>query len=219
MDNHYHTTPPPHYLTTMIRTILFDFGNVVAFFDHQRAIRQLLPHTDRTPEQLLQVMYYNNLEYRYECGELTTDEVFAVAQEVGGLRCTKEQFVAAFADIFWPNLPVADLVARLKRNGYRLVLASNTNVVHYERYREQFKDTLAHFDAIAVSHEAGARKPHPKFFEYAHRLAGCEKAECVFVDDLMDNVAAARDYGWNAVQYTKFDDLIPDLRAAGVQVE
>ena len=38
----------------MIKTILFDFGNVVAFFDHQRAIRQLLPHTDRTPEQLIE---------------------------------------------------------------------------------------------------------------------------------------------------------------------
>ena len=35
----------------MIKTLLFDFGNVVAFFDHDRAVRRLLPHTDLTAEQ------------------------------------------------------------------------------------------------------------------------------------------------------------------------
>ena len=48
----------------MIKTILFDFGNVLAFFDHQRAVRQLLPYTDRTAEELVKLIYYNNLEYR-----------------------------------------------------------------------------------------------------------------------------------------------------------
>ena len=55
------------------RTILFDFGNVIAFFDHQRAIRRLLPLSKLTlPREMVKVMYDNNLEYRYECGEVTT---------------------------------------------------------------------------------------------------------------------------------------------------
>jgi len=203
----------------MIKTILFDFGNVVAFFDHQRGLRRLLPHTDHTPEQLVGLMSYNNLEYRYECGELTTDEVFAMAREAGGFRCSQAEFVDAFCDIFWPNAPMEDLIPRLKRNGYRLVLASNTNAAHYDRYRQQFQEVLRHFDAIAVSHQAGARKPHAKFFEYAHRLTGSDKAECVFVDDLVDNVAAARDFGWRAIHYTRFDDLVPELRTLGVKVD
>jgi glucose-1-phosphatase len=203
----------------MIRTILLDFGNVVAFFDHERAIRRLLTHTDRSAEELWRLFYQDGLADRYECGRVTTDELFAVARDRGGLRCTQAEFVDAFCDIFWPNPPMADLIPRLKANGYRLVLASNTNAAHYERYREQFKDLLSYFDAIAVSHEAGARKPHPAFFEYAHALAGDERNECLFVDDLLANVAAARGFGWNAIHYTRFDDLIPHLRAAGVRVE
>ena len=39
------------------------------------------------------------------------------------------------------------------------------------------------------------------------------------VDDLLANVAAARGFGWNAIHYARFDDLIPHLRAAGVRVE
>jgi putative hydrolase of the HAD superfamily len=202
-----------------IKTILFDFGNVVAFFDHERAVRRMLPHTDRTAEQLWQLVYADRLEDRYECGELTTDEVFTLARDKGGLTCSRAEFVDAFCDIFWPNPPMADLIPRLKAAGYRLVLASNTNAAHYERYREQFKDLLSHFDAIAVSHEAGARKPHPRFFDYAHRLTTCEKDECLFVDDLLANVTAAREFGWNAIHYTRFDGLMPELRAAGVRVD
>jgi len=203
----------------MIKTILFDFGNVLAFFDHQRALRRLHPHAKVSPEEMIQLMYYNNLEYRYECGEMTTDDVYKVACDRAGLSCSKEEFVDAFCDIFWANPPIADLVPRLKANGYRLVLASNTNEAHYARYREQFKEVLKHFDAIAVSHEAGARKPAVKFFAHAHALAKCEKNECVFVDDLLDNVKAAREFGWHAVQYTKFDELIPELRKVGVSVD
>jgi FMN phosphatase YigB (HAD superfamily) len=203
----------------MIRTVLFDFGNVVAFFDHDRAVRRLLAHTDRTAAELWRLLYEDNLEDRYECGQATTDELFAVARDRGGLRCDRAEFVNAFCDIFWPNPPMADLIPRLKANGYRLVLASNTNAAHYERYREQFQDVLGHFDAIAVSHEAGARKPHPRFFEYAHKLAGYDKAECLFVDDLLANVAGAREFGWNAILYTRFDELVPELRAAGVRVD
>jgi putative hydrolase of the HAD superfamily len=203
----------------MIKTILFDFGNVVAFFDHRRGLQRLLPHTDRTPEQLVGLIHYNDLAIRYECGELTTEDVFAAAREVGGVRCSQDDFVSAFCDIFWPNPPMEDLIPRLKRSGYRLVLASNTNAAHYARFRQQFRDVLGHFDAIAVSHEARARKPQAKFFEYAHKLAGCDKAECVFVDDLLENVTAAREFGWRAIQYTRFDDLVPELRKLGMGVD
>ena len=190
---------------------------MVAFFDHDRAIRRLLAHTDRTAEAALsRLVYQDNLADRYECGEVTTDELFAVARDRGGLRCSQAEFVDAFCDIFWPNPPMADLIPRLKANGYRLVLASNTNAAHYEHYREQFKEVLRHFDAIAVSHEAGARKPHPAFFDYAHRLAGCRTDECLFVDDLSDNVTAAREFGWRAIHFTRFDDLVPALRRMGI---
>jgi putative hydrolase of the HAD superfamily len=201
----------------MIKTILFDFGNVVAFFDHERALRHLVRHTDRTAEELLQFVYQDDLAYRYERGQVTTAELFRLSQERGGLRCTLDEFVFAFCDIFWPNPPMADLIPRLKRSGYRLVLASNTNEAHYAHYRKAFRELLAHFDAISVSHEAGARKPDADFFEYTHRLTGSDKAECVFVDDLADNVAAARAFGWQAIHYTGYDQLLSELKGLNIR--
>jgi glucose-1-phosphatase len=203
----------------MIRTIYLDFGNVVAFFDHDRTIQRLLPHSDLSAPALLALMYTDDLAVRYECGLATTDEVFAVGRDRGGLRCTRAEFEAAFCEIFWPNPPMAELVPRLKANGYRLVLASNTNAAHYAKYKDQFRAELAHFDAIVVSHEAAARKPQPAFFEYAHRFAESAKAECVFVDDVAENVEAAEAFGWQAVQYTSFEAMVAGLKGLGVKVD
>jgi putative hydrolase of the HAD superfamily len=203
----------------MIKTVVFDFGNVLVFFDHRRALDRLVTHTDRTGEELMRLVYHDDLAYRYERGQVTTAELFRLGCERGGLRCNEREFIAAFCDIFWPNPPMADLVPRLKRNGYRLVLASNTNDAHYAHFREAYRDLLRHFDAISVSHEAGARKPEPEFFAHTHRLTGSEKSECVFVDDLAENVAAARRFGWRGIQYTGFDELVSQLNGLGVRLE
>ena len=89
------------------------------------------------------------------------DEVYAVARDRAGLTCSKEEFVDAFCDIFWPNPPMVDLIPRLKASGYRLVLASNTNEAHYNAYREAFsKDTPRPLDAISVSHRSRRQKAH-----------------------------------------------------------
>ena len=40
----------------MIQTIFFDFGNVLAFFDHQRAIRELVKFTDLPAAELMRCL-------------------------------------------------------------------------------------------------------------------------------------------------------------------
>ena len=200
----------------MPQTIFFDFGNVVGFFDHQRAVRRLLAHTDLTAAELYARFYAGDLETRYECGAITTDEFFAEVKPLGRLTCSQAEFVGAFGDIFWPNPPVADLIPRLKAAGHRLFLASNTNDAHFVKFRAMFAATLDHFDGIAVSHEAKARKPTPAFFEYARLLAGAAPAECLLIDDLEVNVAGARAAGWDAILYQRFDDLTAELGKRGL---
>lgn len=202
----------------MIKTILFDFGNVLAFFDHQRAVRQMLAYTDQTAAELTRILYYDHLETQYECGQLTTQEVFTAARNYGHLRCDLTQFIQMFCDIFWLNPPMADLVPRLAPT-YRLVLASNTNDAHYTHYRQQFAETLKHFSKIVVSHEAGVRKPNENFFAYAQQFTQCEPHECLFIDDMPENVAAAQAFGWNAVQYTTFDDLMVAFARLGIRID
>ena len=201
----------------MIRTIIFDFGNVVAFFDHGRALRQLARFTDMDPVELGLVLYGSPIEDAYERGAVSTAEYVREAKLNGRLTCTDDEFLAAFVDIFWPNPEVIDLIPRLKPR-YRLMLASNTNDAHFTKFTRQFPDALGHLDHLGTSHRAGARKPEPAYFANVHRFAAAEPSECLFVDDLPVNVEAAERFGWQGVVYRPDGSLPAALRARGVDI-
>jgi putative hydrolase of the HAD superfamily len=200
-----------------IRTILFDFGNVIGFFDHGHAVRKLSAYTDMPPVELALELYGGPLEDDYDRGVISTAEYVRAARLNGRLSCTDEEFLDAFCDIFWPNHEVCRLVPRLKPR-YRLVLASNTNEAHSARFRRTFADTLKYFDALGMSFRAGSRKPHREFYEHCQTLAGCAPDECLYVDDLPANVEAARKFGWQAIVYRDYPDLLARLLQHGVEV-
>lgn len=199
----------------MIRTILFDFGNVLAFFDHGRALEKLKHHTTIPPAELGLILYGGELELAYECGQIRTPRYFEVGKEDGRLTCGLPEFIAAFVDIFIENHRVTSLIPALKKN-YRLVLASNTNEAHFTHYRKQFRHFLDLFDYCIVSHEVGARKPARAFYEQCQKHANCEPGECLFVDDLPSNVHAAEAFGWKGIVLTTPEDLITRMTEAGV---
>lgn len=201
----------------MIRTVIFDFGNVVAFFDHGRALRQLAAFTDMDPVELGLVLYGSPIEDAYERGAIPTAEYVREALLNGRLTCTPDEFLARYCDIFWPNPDVMALVPRLKPR-YRLVLASNTNDAHFGRFAADYAAVFAHFDHLGTSHRAGARKPEPAFFAHVQQFAHADPAECLFLDDLPVNVEAAQRFGWHGIVYRPDGTLPEKLRAAGVEI-
>lgn len=65
----------------------------------------------------------------------------------------------------------------------------------------------AHVDGIAYSAALGARKPEEAFYRLAMEQVGAVPEEIGFVDDVADNVAAARRAGWRAAQFTGAETL------------
>jgi FMN phosphatase YigB (HAD superfamily) len=201
----------------MIRTIFFDFGNVIGFFDHQRAIEKLVKFTDLNAIELSLRLYGGPIVDDYEIGKITTAEYVREAKLNGRLTCTQDEFLACFCDIFWRNPEVCDIIPKLKPR-YRVVLASNTVDAHFRRYVADYADVFVHFNHLVASHHARARKPHMEFFTYAHQFALAEPDECLFVDDLDVNIETAEHFGWKGIVYRPEGTLVDKLRQAGVQI-
>lgn len=199
----------------MIRTIFFDFGNVLAFFDHWRTIRRLTAFTDMSGNDIYATLYGEPLEDAYEHGAISTERYVSEAIRLARLRCTPEQFLEMFRDIFTPNPDVLDLIPRLAKS-YRLCLASNTNDAHFRHYCQHYRETLAHFSALPTSHQAGHRKPAAGFFEYCQRFAEAPPEACAFVDDIAGNVEAGKQHGWLGIHYQHGQKLADVLRLSGI---
>lgn len=190
----------------MIRTIVLDFGNVIGHFDHAIACAALALQSPLGPDDIRAAVHDGPLEDAFERGDLTSDQFVREAVKAIKYRGGDAEFVAAYSDIFTANDAVCAVLPALARK-YRLVLASNTNPLHARQFRRQFREAMGFFTALGLSFEAKARKPEPAFFRYVQGMTAARPQECLFFDDIIDNVEAARAIGWNAHVYTPDLDL------------
>src|SRR5262245_14495417 len=123
-----------------IRAIIFDFGNVIGFFDHRRATRRLAAETGLPDEFWYRQMMDSALEDEYESGPISSAEFLQRGRRATGCDVPDALLAEAYGDIFWANTQVCDLVSRLKGR-YRLLLGSNTTDLHARQFLRQFADT------------------------------------------------------------------------------
>ena len=202
--------------------IVFDFGNVVAFFDHMRACRRLaaLSSEGLGASDVYERVFESGVEEAYDRGRSSTEEFLRAVRErvgVGPGRASDAELSEAWCDIFWPNEAAERVIRRIKAAGYPLVLASNTNALHYDWFRPRFP-VLDLFDELILSHEVRARKPDSAFYARCTESCGLPASSLVYVDDLEVLVRAGEEFGMRAVWYRQATDLAGELRALGVDV-
>ena len=199
-----------------IKALVFDFGNVVGFFSHRRASERIAALAGSDADKGHRVLFGGALEDDYESGRLSTAAFLAEVRQACGLTCADEVIAEAYADIFWPNADVCELLPHLAEV-CPLLLLSNTTELHTRQFRAQFDGALRHFRHLILSHEVGVRKPRREIYAHAQRLAGCAPQELVFIDDLPANVEGARACGWQGLVYTNAEELRRQLAALGIQ--
>jgi putative hydrolase of the HAD superfamily len=201
--------------------LIFDLGNVVAFFDYMRACERFGAHLGLSGENFRDRILdrgFQPLMVEFESGRIAPEDFAHKVMAMGGLDLSYQGFVFDWQDIFWLNEPVAALIRFLKSRGYPLLLGSNTNVLHAAHFRRQFADTLNRLNHIIVSYEVGSMKPDRRFYEACVVAAGKSAGSCVFIDDLEENVDGARRAGLTGLHYVDTPALIADLRRLGVEV-
>lgn len=98
------------------------------------------------------------------------------------------------------------LVRRAKGHGIHTALLSNS---WGNNYPQDLFDGM--FDVVVISGEVGMRKPDAEIFHHALAQLGLAAGQCVFVDDLMPNVVAARQLGFVAVHHTDYPTTAGEL--------
>jgi HAD superfamily hydrolase (TIGR01509 family) len=98
---------------------------------------------------------------------------------------------------------------------YPLFLLSNTNALHFDYIQENYP-VLKHFFQFILSYKVGSRKPEKGIYEYLLQQAGLPPEQILFIDDKMPFVAAAREHGIQAWQFTSREALQQQLIEAGL---
>lgn len=201
----------------MIRALLFDMGNVLIHFSHERMYRQLGELVGRDGAEVERWMHETGLFEGYETGRVTTDELRREFGRLADREMEGASLDCAASDIFWANESMEPVIDRLATSGLPLVLVSNTCETHFRWVSERFP-VLRHFKRRVLSFEVGACKPAAAIFEAAARAAGVAPAECFFTDDTPGHVEAARQLGFDAVVFQSASQVITELETRGLNL-
>ncbi|MEJ6791436.1 MAG: HAD family phosphatase [Lacinutrix sp.] len=193
----------------MIKTILFDFGDVFINLDKQGAMENVLElfEIDELSEDLIAI---NTL---YEQDLLSTEEFLDFYTE-NFPKLSKQQIIEAWNYIIcdFPPNRLSFIEALAKENKYNLILLSNTNELHIDCIKKQvsfYNDFKSCFKHFYLSHEIMLRKPNTDIFEFVLNENSLKAEECLFIDDTLENTEAAAKLGfhvWN--NNPKTEDIV-----------
>jgi FMN phosphatase YigB (HAD superfamily) len=199
--------------------IFFDLGNVLCFFSRPQEIRQVSEVSGVPEDKVKDVLIgSHSILWAYERGELNDEQFYSEFCRLTDSRPDMAALLNADSDIFTLNYELLPLIAHLEDSGLPLGVLSNISPSHWRQVTDGRYAILPRaFKKLALSYEIGVQKPDEKIYRRATELAGVPADRIFFVDDIEKNVAAACQFGWDAVQYTTSDALEQELRKRGVR--
>ena len=193
----------------MYNTVVFDLGGVIINLNVPRCVenfKRLMPEEnirnvlgiDDEGEGVVAVSAATKqLMHDFEYGNISPEEFLTTLQKYCFEGTTQEQIHAAWLSML-DTLPQErlDYIASLREKGYRTILLSNSNELHWEPIWKQYR-LGEYFDAVFASHHLHIAKPNKEIFEHVVREAQVDCAHTIYVDDLEKNRRAGELYaGW-----------------------
>jgi len=136
----------------------------------------------------------------------------------GKLGVSKPKAPSLWADAFKaayvPREDMFSLAERLRKNGYKTALLSNTEAVAM-RYFYQLQYDM--FDVLVFSCAEGMRKPKRKIYELTIQKLGSQPSQSVFIDDKMEYINGAKEAGLNTILFENINQLKNALVELGVE--
>ena len=199
----------------MIKTLIFDLGGVIVPLDFPRAFQEISSFTPHPAEEIQRRIAATDLYVRSELGQISAAEFMSEMSRQLDLAADEATFRRIWCSVFPPRTLIEDQWLEQLHTRYRILMLSNTNVIHFEMIRESYP-ILRHFDGFVLSYEVGHMKPAPQIYREAIRQAGCRPEECFFTDDTAANVEGALREGLDAVRFVSGEQLRAELAARGV---
>jgi FMN phosphatase YigB (HAD superfamily) len=176
---------------------VFDFGGVVIKWKNNNPIFDYVADRYGIPRAEMRRVLGLALP-RLETGDVSMREFLEEALGEFGKRLRKGDspdglWTLPFERLVKFRVGTVELVASLRRRGYRVYLFSNTSLPHVKLLRRNGWDKL--FDGFLSSCELRSMKPSATAFGRALAEIGANPSDVVFIDDREENVKGAKDFG------------------------
>ena len=197
----------------MIRNLIFDVGNVLLGYRWYEMLTQDYGLSHEEANRIGNEIFETDLwGVRLDGGKISFEEAI---QEYRSLYPDDfpviEWFLRNGKQMAVKRPEVWEKVVGLKKKGYKIYILSNYSDELFHQHTEgaSFLDVL---DGGVVSCQVKEIKPNRRIYEILLERYDLDPTECLFFDDRADNVEAARNLGFEAIQVTSQEMLNDTLK-------
>lgn len=201
-----------------IKAIVFDLGGVLIDWDPRHMYRSVFDDETEMEHFLTEIatLKWNS---QHDAGLPWAEGVANLSDEHPEYAHLIELYQQRWIEMLkGPIEGTVAILARLKATGHELHALTNwsseTFPIALARY-----EFLSWFEHIVVSGEEKVIKPDPDIYEILLERIGRNAYECVFIDDSMKNIEAARQLGFAGIHFISPEQLASDLAALGVAAD
>lgn len=182
---------------------IFDLGNVIIDIDFKRVLG-VWSNFSGVPLATIEERFTMGESFeKHERGEISDEEFARSISKEMMLTLSFEQFAVGWQSIFVDvREDTLAVMQRLRDQGHRVVILSNTNNLHTAYWPEKFPQVLNAADKAYLSQEIGMRKPEGRIYQYVLDQEKVTVDQAVFFDDNAANIAGAKALGINSVLVT-----------------
>ena len=197
----------------MIKNIIFDLGGVLVDFHPDNTMRDMGLSNEQIHE--LQEKAFAPLWSQLDEGILSKEEIFAamIQKAPEYLKNATEEFLTKRILDTVSSLPYsAEWLKSLKAKGYGIYLLTNYPDFMFSYHWEHTFTFTQYVDGKIVSGVEKLIKPDHRIYRCLMDRYGLVPSECVFTDDRLENIEAAKETSLNAVQFTNYAEVARILR-------
>lgn len=187
------------------KLILFDWGNIVESHQTGYTIYDAYENLFKSLGYNGNKIIYNSLSH-YKLSTITNmkelEKTFNKIKKEFNLTKNFNDFLREYKYYFSKinyYKEVRDYEISLKDKCYIGIL-SNLTILDKERLDNQVG--LNNYDYIFLSFELGYKKTDKKIYEIVSNKIPFKPTNVLFIDDRLDNILTAKEYGWNTFQAT-----------------
>ena len=195
-----------------INTVIFDIGGVMVGLGRLHFFEQF-GYSPQMCERLLSSTMKSRHWKELDRGVLTDEAVIdRFVKDAPELETEIRRSMENVHGIVYRLETSIPWIEELRESGRRVLYLSNYSM-KVANDNEDAMDFLAHMDGGLLSCDYKVIKPDPAFYMILIEKYGLEPSECVFLDDLEDNLAAARSLGIHTILVKDHEQAAADLKA------
>jgi putative hydrolase of the HAD superfamily len=190
---------------TRIRALVLDYGGVISKPQNPENLSNMLQIINKD-ESDFRIIYREKRD-NYDNGQLSGEEYWhSILQHYGleqnGSNVTKliQEDIESWTQI---NDSMIQFIKESRKKVHTLAIISNMTGDCLAYMKKHFQ-WLALFDELTFSCEFGKNKPDPKIYQAFLSRIEIPPQECLFVDDLLENVDEAMKSGMNVIHFKSF---------------